>query len=227
MRIATWVSFVVGVFLCAAAAARAEEPDCFAAIGYYTGTGEYWFSYGVDTKEKAAEEVKKRSKDPSKLTIVTFKNCFCALAATQNGKAFGVGSGDAPLIAQEAALKECRKKSSRKGIIVLTMHTAQGIGGDAYFAIAFSKSTGRYGVAIAKASKSEAEAECVSRCDAPDAKVVAASKNRCIALALGKNKSVYGVGEAETEKEAKEKALEDCRKKTTDCMVVVSLNSKK
>jgi Domain of unknown function (DUF4189) len=207
--------------------ALAADPDSYAAIAYNPRNGEYWFSYGMATKETAESEVSKRAKNGDKLTVVVCKNCYCALAMSADGKGFGVGQADAPLAAQEAALKECRKKSSAKASVMFTLHTAQGIGGDSYFAIAYSPSTGRYGVSIAKASKSEAEVEAVSRCNALDAKAVASTKNACIALAVGKDKSAYGVGTAETEKDAQAMALEACKKKTTDCSIAVTLTGKK
>ena len=109
----------------------------------------------------------------------------------------------------------------------MTLHTAQGVGGDAYFAIAYSTSTGRYGVAVAKASMSEAEVEAITKCDAKVAKVVATAKNAACSLALGKDKSVYGAGMAATEKEAEEMALEQCGKKTIECAIAVTLSAKK
>jgi hypothetical protein len=205
---------------------RADDADRFASFAYNPNTGEYWFSYGLESKEKAEAEILKRAKDRNKLVFATFKNCYCALAVAADGKTYGVGSGEGPLAAQEAALKDCRRKSFGKCSVLITLHTAQGIGGDSYFAIAFSASTGRYAVAVAKASKSEAESEAISKCKAADAKAVACTKNGCIALALGKNKSVYGVGIADTEKEAQEMALEACKKKTTDAAIVVSLTGK-
>ena len=209
------------------AAAPSEEPkDFYAAIGYNSRTGEYWVSFGMPSKEMAESEITKRIKDRDKLTLASFKNCYCALAMSKDGKAFGVGEADTPIGAQEAALKECRKLAFTKCSVVVTLHTAQGTAGDAYSAIAYSPSTGRYGVAVAKASKSEAEVESVRQCDAKDAKTVVVAKNTCCALALGKDKSVYGVGEAEKEKEAQQMALDQCRKKTTDCNVVVTLKGK-
>src|SRR5262245_37550420 len=206
--------------------ARAADPDSYAAIAYNPRNGEYWFSYGMASKETAESEVSKRAKSGDKFTVVVCKNCYCALAMSVDGKGFGIGQADAPLAAQEAALKECRKKSSAKASVMFTLHTAQGLGGDSYFAIAYSPSTGRYGVSIAKASKSEAEVEAVSRCNATDAKAVAWTKNGCIALAVGKDKSSYGVGTAESEKEAQTMALEACKKKTTDCSIAVTLTGK-
>lgn len=226
MRIPSWIGGVVCLSLIAASVVRAEEPDRYAAFAYSPSTGESWFAFGLDTKEKAEAAVAKRAKSGSKLTVVSFKNCYCALARAADGKTFGVGSGEGPLAAQEAALKDCRKRSFTKCSVIITLHTAQGIGGDSYFAIAYSTSTGRYGVAVAKSSKSEAETEAISQCNVKDAKIVACTKNGAIALALGKNKLVYGVGTGDSEQEAQEKALEACKKKTTDCAIAATLSGK-
>ena len=226
MRTAFWL-----ILAAMPAVVRADEPketnDSYAAIGYNARTGEYWFSYGMATKELAESEIAKRATDRDKLTLATFKNCYCSLAMSADRKAFGIGQADSLLDAQEAAVKECRKKSSSKASVLVTLHTAQGVGGDSYFAIAYSTSTGRYGVSVAKASQTEADAEAVSRCDAKDAKTVATAKNACCSLALGKDKSVFGVGVADNEKEAAKIALEQCEKKTTNCAVVVTLTGKK
>lgn len=203
-----------------------EEKDSFAAIAYQAKTGAYYFSYGMPTRDMAESEVAKRTKS-DKFTTVIFKNTWCALAMSADKKAFGTGEGETPSDAQDAAIKDCRKRSSTKPTILLTLHTAQGVGGDAYFAIAYSPGTGKYGVAVAKASMSEAEVEAVAKCDAKDAKVVVAAKNAAIALAVGKDKAVYGVGTAATEKEAEEMALEDCKKKTTDVVIAITLSAKK
>jgi uncharacterized protein DUF4189 len=227
MRDRSWLGCALCLTFVAAGAIRADDADRYAAFAYNSNTGESWFAFGLESKEKAESTVVKHAKDRNNLTVVTFKNCYCSLAMAADGKTFGVGSGEGPLAAQEAALKDCRKKSFTKCSIVVTLHTAQGIGGDSYFAIAFSTSTGRYGVAVAKASKSEAETEAIDHCKAADAKVVAVTKNGCLALALGKNKSVYGVGVADSEKEAQEMALEACKKKTTDCAIAVTLAGKK
>jgi hypothetical protein len=221
MRRTITVAFVLAF----ASPAFAEEKDSYAAVGYSTKTGYYWFAWGLDTKEKAEGEVSKRSNEL--LTVVSAKNCFLALAKSKDGKAFGVGQADTPNEAGEKALAECRKQTKQKCAVEITLHTAQGQGGDQYSAIAYSKSTGRYAAAVAKPSASQAEVEAIQKCDAKDAKVVVAAKNECCALALGKDKNAYGVAVAATEKEAQEKALEECKKKTTDCQVVATLAGKK
>lgn len=220
MRIAIAVSIMFGF-----GAARAEEKDNFAAIGFSTKTGEYWFSFGMPTEDEAKAELTKRQKEP--LTIVTAKNCFIALARSADGKAFGTGTADTPKEAEEKALKECRKTAKTKTSIVLCIHAGQGVGGDSYSCIAFSVSTGKFAVSVAKASKSEAEADAVLKCGAEDAKVVGTAKKNFCVLALGKDKGAFGIGIADTEKAAQEKAMEECKKKTSECFIAATVSGKK
>jgi hypothetical protein len=205
--------------------ALAEDKDRYAAVGYSTQSGKYWFAWGMESAEKAEAEVKKHFDEPA--TIVSAKNCYIALARTKDGKAFGVGDGATPNEAEKFALATCRKQTKQKVYIDLVLHTAQGVGGDAYSAIAYSKSTGNFAAAVAKASATQAEMEALHKCEAKDAKVVVATKNECCALALGKDKGVFGVGKGATEKEAQDKALEECKKHTSDCQIVASVAGKK
>ncbi len=205
--------------------ALAEDMDRYAAVGYSTTSGKYWFSWGMESKEKAEAEVKKHFDEAA--TIVSAKNCYIAIAKTKDGKAFGVGDGATPNEAETFALATCRKQTKQKVYIELVLHTAQGVGGDAYSAIAYSKSTGQFAAAVAKASATQAEMEALHKCEAKDAKIVVATKNECCALALGKDKGMFGVGKAATEKEAQEKALEECKKKTSDCNVVITIAGKR
>ncbi len=214
----------IAILLACTAVALGEDQDRYAAVGYTAKSGKYWFAWGMESAKKAEEEVKKRSDEP--LTVVSGKNCYLAVAKSKDGK-FGVGQGDTPGEAETFALAICRKQTKQKVAIEITLHTAQGVGGDQYSCIVYSKSTGHFAAAVAKSSASLAETEALHKCDAKDAKVVVAAKNECCALALGKDKHVYGVAVAATEKEAQEKALEECKKKTTECEVVVSLAAKK
>jgi hypothetical protein len=221
MRHAVTFAILVGF----AVPTLAEDMDRYAAVGYSTKTGQYWFAWGMESKEKAEAELKKHSDEL--LTIVSAKNCYLAVAKTKDGKAFGVGQGETPGEAETFAVAICRKQTKQKITIDLVLHTAQGVGGDSYSAIAYSKSTGHFAAAVAKPSASAAEVEAVHKCEAKDAKVVVSTKNQCCALAIGKDKAAYGVGVGATEKEAQEKALEECKKKTTECQVVVTLAAKK
>jgi hypothetical protein len=204
----------------------AEDKDHYAAVAFSTRTGEYWVAFAQPTREKAESEVIKNFADKEGLTVVVVRNCYVSLAMSKDGK-FGVGEADSPLEARRNALAECRKLTKTRCSIVVTLHTAQGVGGDVYSAIAYSISTGRYGASVAKSSKSEAETEAIEKCKAGDAKAVVTAKNNSCALALGNDKGVFGVGVDDDEKKARQKALADCEKKTSDCRVVIAISGKK
>jgi hypothetical protein len=223
-RIAFGIAVVIAALF--GSISRAEDVDHYAAVAYSNKTGAYWIAFGAPTKVKAEADVKKRFKDGDEPTIVSVKNCYISLAMSADGKTFGVGDADSKLEAGRRAIADCKKHSKQKCAVVVTLHAAQGVDGDSYASIAYSTSTGKYGVSVAKASKSEAEQEAIEKCGVPDAKVVASAKNMSCALALGKDKSVYGVGIAKDEKEAKKIALAECEKKTTDCRVVLCLEGK-
>src|SRR5262249_1217143 len=128
--IAMFRALLLLVMLGVPAVLRAEEKDSYAAIGYSSRTGEYWFDYGMSSEEEAMAALKKRAMDS--LTIYVAKNCYISLAQSKDRKAFGCGQADTPLGAEAIALKECRKTAKTKVSVVLTLHTAQGIGGDTY-----------------------------------------------------------------------------------------------
>ena len=213
--------------LAPSAIAEEKEKDHYAGFGYSTRTGEFWFVYGMESEKKADEELTKRAEDKGLFHTVVIKNNYLSLARSKDGKTFGVGDADTPKGAEEKALAAARKVTKQRVSIEVTLHAAQGIGGDSYSCIAYSPSTGRFAAAVAKASQSEAEVEAVQKCMAADAKVVAVGKNKCCALALGKDKKVYGAAVAETEKEAQEMALEECRKKTSECRIVSTWAARK
>jgi hypothetical protein len=98
--------------------------------------------------------------------------------------------------------------------------------GETYSSIAYSLATGKYAASVSKPSKTEAEHEAREKCKAADAKIIATVKDKWCSLALGKDKSVFGIGTADSEKEAQKKALDDCEKKTTDCHIVLTIEGK-
>lgn len=109
--------------------------------------------------------------------------------------------------------------------------------GDSYAAIAFSEKTGRYGYTYDQMSRDIAEVLARRRCrngdpKVDDAKVVGWVHNGWVALARGDN-GAWGVGYSHgngaTNKEAKERALAECRKRGKNAKLVVcvcSLNRK-
>lgn len=228
MRLALLAVIIVASSAIAADTKDAPAKDNYAAVAYSTKTGEYWMCWGMGSREEAEKEVGKRSPDASKLTVIVIKNCYVALVRAKDGKAFGVGEDDTPNGAELKALAECRRRTQKKVETVVVMHAGQGVGGEAYSAIAYSVSAGKYGIAVAKPSKSEAEAEAVRKCGADDAKVLAViGKDKCCALALGKKKSEFAIGIGATEKAAQDAALAECKKLTDDCTIAITLTGKK
>jgi len=66
----------------------------------------------------------------------------------------------------------------------------------------------------------------VENSKAKDAKVVLVVGNYWCALALGDDKTAYGVGYNTSPEKAKKTALEECQKRTTNCKVVVCFNTR-
>jgi serine/threonine-protein kinase len=94
-----------------------------------------------------------------------------------------------------------------------------------YAAIAYSTSTGRYGYSHDWTARINAERVARKNCEATDAKVLVVVGNGFCALAVGDDKTAYGFGYAETDAEAKEIALRECRKRTANCRVAVCVCS--
>jgi serine/threonine-protein kinase len=94
-----------------------------------------------------------------------------------------------------------------------------------YAALAFSPSTGKYGYSHDWLARINAERVALKNCKADDARLLVVVGNGFCALALGDDKTAYGFGYAETEAEAKKIALRECRKRTTNCYIAVSICS--
>lgn len=79
-----------------------------------------------------------------------------------------------------------------------------------YCAIAYSKSTGRYGHGEGHNTRAEAEYRALAECGTHDAHVVGWCRNGYLSLALGRNLGTYGTGLGNTIYEAKARALKNC-----------------
>jgi hypothetical protein len=103
------------------------------------------------------------------------------------------------------------------------------ISGNSFAAIAYSPSTGKYAYACDLRSRKAAEKEAVEKCGAPDATVACWVNKGFCALALGEDKSCWGVGWSygggSSNDAAKDYALDDCRKRTTGVHIAVVLSS--
>ena len=96
---------------------------------------------------------------------------------------------------------------------------------DRYAAIAYSPSTGKYGYSFGSGSRCCAEQTAMRHCPMEDARIVAWSRNSWCVLALGDEVGKYGWAWATSSGCAKSRALEECRKRTTNCYIAVSVFS--
>ncbi len=100
---------------------------------------------------------------------------------------------------------------------------------DTYAAIAYSPATGKWGYAYDCDSRSSAEEAALSRCKAPDACIVTWVHNGFCALALGDDKSHWGVGwsfgDGASNVSARNRALAECRQRTTGARLVLCVCS--
>jgi serine/threonine-protein kinase len=100
---------------------------------------------------------------------------------------------------------------------------------DSFAAIAYSPATGTYGLAYNYSSRESAEKAALEDCGEQDAQITCWVKKGFCALALGNDKSCWGVGwsygnGASTDK-ARKFALDDCRKRTTGAHIEAYLSS--
>ena len=103
------------------------------------------------------------------------------------------------------------------------------ISSDSFAAIAYSPATGKYGFVYDERSRSAAEKGAIEKCGAEDARIAAWVNRGFCALALGSDKSCWGIGYsygngASTDK-AKNYALADCRERTSGAHIAVVLSS--
>ena len=94
-----------------------------------------------------------------------------------------------------------------------------------YAAIAYSRTTGKWGYSHGYGSRAGAEQAAVRRCPEDDAKILVWTRNSWCALALGDDKSFYGWAWAGSASEAKRLAMEKCRAGTTNCYIAVCVYS--
>lgn len=95
-----------------------------------------------------------------------------------------------------------------------------------YGSIAFSQETGVFGYSFNWPSKSAAQRRALKYCKprAWDCKIVVNFYNACGALAVGDGNG-YGVGWAETRRQAERTAMANCRAYTSDCYIKQSVCS--
>lgn len=96
---------------------------------------------------------------------------------------------------------------------------------DRYGAIAYSRSTGKYGYSYGHSSRAAAEQDALNRCNAQDHEVIGWMKNAYGVLAVGDDVSHYGWGWSSNRATAQQNALKYCRQRTTNSHVAVTVFS--
>lgn len=100
---------------------------------------------------------------------------------------------------------------------------------ETYAAIAYSPSTGDYSFACDFPTLSEAQEVALARCPQSDARIVGWTRNGFIALAVGDDRTQWGVattqGAGASSKAAKRLALDEINKRTGQGRVVLCLVS--
>jgi len=89
-----------------------------------------------------------------------------------------------------------------------------------YAVIAYSPTTGRYGYTYNYGYLGDAEVDAIARCDAPDAVVVAWSRNEWCALAVSDDGS-YGYSSGWSQAEAEANALSYCTGSNAHILAIV------
>ena len=98
-----------------------------------------------------------------------------------------------------------------------------------FAAIAYSPGTGKYAYAYDHRSRKAAEKAALEKCGADDATIACWVNKGFCALALGDDKSCWGsgwnYGGGANNQRAKEKAMADCKERTTGAYIAVMLSS--
>jgi serine/threonine-protein kinase len=98
-----------------------------------------------------------------------------------------------------------------------------------YAAIAYSPATGKYGYSYDHRSRSNAEKAALEKCGAEDAQIACWIKRGFCALALGDDKTCWGVGwrygGGSSNTDAKDTAMKECGNRTTGAHIVLCLSS--
>lgn len=97
---------------------------------------------------------------------------------------------------------------------------------DFWAAIAYSPATGKFGCSGNWIGRDTATRAAKDNCNADDARPVVVVGNGWCALALGKDKSAWGVGWGPDRATAEQNALEAGRQRTSGCRVVFSINAR-
>jgi len=103
------------------------------------------------------------------------------------------------------------------------------VSSDSYAAIAYSPETGFFGYSYNDGSRWAAEKAALKRCQGSDARIVCWVNRGFCVLALGDDKSCWGAGwsygDGASNTEAINRALTECRRRTTGARLILCLVS--
>jgi len=119
------------------------------------------------------------------------------------------------------------------GVLIHLAETAEArsisLGDNSFAAIAYSPSTGKYGLAYDRASRKTAEKDALADCGAEDAEIACWVEKGFCALALGNDKGSWAggwsYGSGAGSDKAMRSALVNCRKRTSGAHIEVYLSS--
>ena len=206
-----------------------------AAIAYSPTTGKYGLAYDFRDRKSAEKDALSKCGAADAEIVTWVEKGFCALALGEDQSCWGVGwsfgNGASTTKAKQYALDDCRKRTTRVHIEVSLSSDGQilwtrsmdkkegiriSISPDSFAAIAYSPATGKYGLAYDCRNRKSAEKEALGKCGAVDARIVSWVNEGVCTLALGADKSCWGVGQSKNnDSEAKGAALAEYKTKTS------------
>jgi len=212
--------------------ASASSPGGFSAIAYSKSTGDYGSSSACETLAEAESLALSRCL-PKDATIVAWSHeAWCALAVADD-RNYGIAWGHNRAEVEKLALAHCREHSHTPCRVVEVV-SAQGTIDEVpssperpgiYGAVAYSRSSGRFGSSQGCASLTEAEKIALEGCNASDAAVVIWCRDALCALAIAENRA-FGYAWGHSRSEVEKKALEQCQRYAhSPCHIAVVVDS--
>jgi hypothetical protein len=92
--------------------APSNRSDRYGAIAYSKSTGAYGYSYGHYSQADAERDALARCDSPDRQVIGWMRNAYAALAVGDAPEQYGWGWGATRSAAEQAALAECRKRTT-------------------------------------------------------------------------------------------------------------------
>ncbi|HET8798752.1 MAG TPA: DUF4189 domain-containing protein [Thermoanaerobaculia bacterium] len=116
-----------------------------------------------------------------------------------------------------------RARSMVVAVVVLLFTSSAGMAQDydQYGAIAYSMKTKRFGYSTGEGSRYDAEQSALGYCRAADCRIQLWFRNTCAAFATGDNGTITGWGYDSNPRKARQRALNECKKRGSDCRVLV------